>query len=90
MYIVNRTQIYLNEHQHDALARLAHAQNTTSSALIRDAIDAYLASQLTPADRLDRLRSLGRRLTAAASPSDTAERVDALRTKDLVRLDSRP
>lgn len=85
---MNRTQIYLNEAQHHALARLAQQRGTTASALIRDAIDEYLDAQLAPADRLDRLRALGRRL-AAAPQHGTAERVDALRATDLARLDSR-
>lgn len=86
---MNRTQIYLNEEQHRALAGLAQERETTASALIRDAIDLYLAAQLTPADRLYRLRALGGRFASDATPTDAAARVDALRATDLVRLDSR-
>lgn len=86
---MNRTQIYLNEAQHHALARLAQERGTTASALIRDAIDGYLESQLSPGDRLDRLRMMAQRLATTAAPGDAAARVDALRANDLARLDSR-
>jgi predicted DNA-binding protein len=85
---VNRTQIYLDELQHHALAALARDRGTTASALIREAIDGYLISQSTPGDRLNRLRELGQRFASTAAPSDAAQRVDALRLDDLARLDS--
>lgn len=42
-YIVRRTQIYIDERQAGALAKRAHAHGVTSSHLIREAIDEYLA-----------------------------------------------
>ncbi len=42
-YIVKRTQIYLDESQHERLGRRAAAAGTTKSDLIREAVDAYLA-----------------------------------------------
>lgn len=87
---MNRTQIYLSEEQQRELSRIARTRNTTASALIRDAIDAYLAAQLSPADRLERLRQLGWRLAVSSSGSSTesgAEAVEALRG-DTSRLDA--
>ena len=48
-YIATRTQIYLDEDQDRRLAERARETGQTKSALIRDAIDAYLA----PADSRD-------------------------------------
>lgn len=42
IYIVRRTQIYLDESQHKRLGRRARAIGTTTSDLIREAVDAYL------------------------------------------------
>src|SRR5207247_10758154 len=42
LYIVKRTQIYLDDRQDDDLARRAAAEGLTKSALIRRAVDAYL------------------------------------------------
>ena len=43
LYIVNRTQIYLADEQDRALTDRACRSGRTKSALIRDAIDSYLA-----------------------------------------------
>lgn len=42
---MRRTQIYLDEQQHTALARRAAAEGRTQSELIREAIDGYLGDQ---------------------------------------------
>jgi len=42
-YIVKRTQIYLDDAQDRELAARAAASGTTKSAVIRHAVDAYLA-----------------------------------------------
>jgi hypothetical protein len=42
LYIVRRTQIYLDDGQDDQLARRAAAEGVTKSALIRRAVDSYL------------------------------------------------
>jgi hypothetical protein len=42
VYIVKRTQIYLDESQDEQLGRRARAAGTTKSDLIREAVDAYL------------------------------------------------
>jgi predicted DNA-binding protein len=44
MYIVRRTQIYLEESQHERLGRRARASGTTASDLVREAVEAYLSS----------------------------------------------
>ena len=44
MYIMERTQIYLNREQAEALDREARRRGTTRSHLIREAIDAQYGS----------------------------------------------
>lgn len=55
----NRTQIYLAPTQQNALATLAKAMHSTSSALIRQAIDAFLAERLPADARARRLSAAG-------------------------------
>jgi len=89
---MQRTQIYLGDEQHRVLAALAKERRTTASAVIRDAIDAYLAAQLSPQDRLQQLRALGARLAGSDGPEarDSATTVDSIRTGDATRLNSLP
>jgi Ribbon-helix-helix protein, copG family len=42
LYIMKRTQIYLDDTQDNELARRAAAEGVTKSALIRRAVDSYL------------------------------------------------
>lgn len=56
-YIMQRTQIYLNGDQDRRLRDRARAMSCTKSAVIRDAIDAYLASGVTSESELDRFRT---------------------------------
>ena len=86
---MNRTQIYLNEAQHEALASLAKVRSTTASALIRQAIDDYLASQLTPRERVAALRDLASRVTVTVAPSEGESIVNNLRQAGADRLSSR-
>ena len=46
--IMNRKQIYLEPEQEQKLKRIAEREETTVSAVIRDALDRYLATELTP------------------------------------------
>lgn len=90
---MHRTQIYVGDDQRGALARLAADRGVTASALIRDAIDAFLAAQSTPEERLSRLRALSERLASGSaaiqsSKSDGRAFVDGLRSADAGRLDS--
>lgn len=52
LYIMKRTQIYLDEEQDAQLARRSAATHRTKSALIRDAIDRYLTETDSRDDRL--------------------------------------
>lgn len=87
---MQRTQIYLDDEQHRALAALAKERGATASALIRSAIDDYLAGQLTPSEKLDRLKALGARFAAGAEDqhSDARATVDNIRAAGAARLDS--
>lgn len=80
LYIVRRTQIYIDERQGERLAEIAERDGLTMSALIRGAIDAYLDQSRTAAVRMERFR------TAVAEAAGTvpelppgAEYVDAIR-----------
>jgi predicted DNA-binding protein len=55
-YIMKRTQIYLDEEQAARLARRAHARGTTSSRLIREAVEEYLSGPEDPLTELARQR----------------------------------
>ena len=57
LYIVKRTQIYLDDRQHDDLARRAAAEGLTKSALIRRAVDEYLDIDAGDELRLARFRA---------------------------------
>lgn len=52
LYIVKRTQIYLDEEQADRLDERAAAGGTTRSGVIREAVDTYLARPGDDAARL--------------------------------------
>ena len=56
-YIVKRTQIYLDDKQDDQLARRATAEGLTKSALIRRAVDRYLADDGDEELRLARFKA---------------------------------
>ncbi len=57
LYIVRRTQIYLDDTQDDDLARRAAAEGVTKSALIRRAVDEYLTNGADDELRLTRFRA---------------------------------
>ena len=90
MYIRHRTQIYVSSEQRRALARLAEDRGVTASAVIREAIDAYLVEQLSPEERLARLRALGDRFSSGSlgHPTGSREMVESLRGVDASRLES--
>jgi Ribbon-helix-helix protein, copG family len=56
LYIVKRTQIYLDDTQSDQLSRRAAAEGLTKSALIRRAVDAYLDDEGDEELRLTRFK----------------------------------
>ena len=57
--VLHRTQIYLQPSQQGELAALANAQGRSSSALIREAIDAFLANRRPAQLRSKRLQAAG-------------------------------
>jgi predicted DNA-binding protein len=87
LYIVKRTQIYLDEAQSAALAERAAAQGRTKSDLIREALDHYLKQEVD--DRAERLARFRAGVHAAAGaapylpPGDVYVR--ELRANDLAR-----
>jgi hypothetical protein len=86
LYIMRRTQIYLDEAQGEQLAAAAAAAGTTVSALIRSAIDAYLDGPPSGEERLRRFRSAVSEAARAAPdllPGD--EYVEAIRPDYRIR-----
>lgn len=93
-YIVRRTQVYIGEEQDAMLDARARATQTTKSALIRDAIDAFLSDNASSeSSAVERMRAAldGAGGVAVDLPSGT-EYVEALRAADAdraARLDRR-
>ncbi|MDI9335226.1 MAG: ribbon-helix-helix protein, CopG family [Cytophagales bacterium] len=56
---LHRTQIYLSNSQQATLGAMARAQRSTSSALIREAIDSFIAVQPVQQNRALRMRAAG-------------------------------
>ena len=56
---LHRTQIYLSNTQQATLGAMARAQRSTSSALIREAIDSFIAVQPASSNRALRMRAAG-------------------------------
>lgn len=82
LYIATRTQIYLHEHQQRRLAERSAQLGCTKSALIREAIDAYLSPAAGEQEALARLRASVRQAAGAAPElprgSDYVERMRSL------------
>lgn len=86
VYIVRRTQIYLEEDQARALSDRASAAGRTKSELIRDALDAYLAPSDGMATDLTRFRAAVAAAAGIAPYLDAGrDYVAALRTADRER-----
>lgn len=83
-----RTQIYLDADQTAELDKLAAAEGTTRSTLIRRAIDAYLARELRDATAWREQWRKAVAETAGIAPhlEDGVEYVDKLRRADAQRL----
>lgn len=90
LYIMQRTQIYLSEEHLRQLKELAKRRGVTSSSVIRDALDSYLARQVDPQDRLRKLKDLAVHLssTATGDNRDSAAEVEELRRLGAERLNS--
>jgi predicted transcriptional regulator len=80
LYIVRRTQIYIDESQGERLASIAKRSGTTMSGVIRAAIDAYLERESSEDARLVRFRAAVAE-TAGIAPGlpPGEEYVDAIR-----------
>jgi len=93
LYIVRRTQIYLDQEQDDRLARRAEAEGTTRSALIRRAIDRYLHGEEDRTRPLARFRrAVGQAAGVAPYLGEGGRYVEDLRRVDQERqeqLDAR-
>lgn len=66
LYIMRRTQIYLDEDQAEQLAARAAVEGESLSAMIRRAIDALLAAGQSEAERLARFRDAVQSAAGAA------------------------
>jgi len=85
-YIVHRTQIYLDDDQDRALNARARRSGRTKSALIREAIDGYLAPPADERAALARLQAAVAEASGAApSLPPGARYVEQLRAADLAR-----
>jgi len=56
---LHRTQIYLSNSQQATLGAMARAKQSTSSALIREAIDSFIAVQPVQQNHALRMRAAG-------------------------------
>lgn len=74
---MQRSQIYLKESHLDDLAGYARSRGTTQSALIREALDEYLARQ-APLDK----RALRREAFGAWAPNAEAPTTRQLRSEE--------
>ncbi len=74
---MQRAQIYLSTAHRERLAAYARSRGTTNSALIREALDDYLARQ-APLDK----RALRRQSFGAWAPNAQAPSVEALRKEE--------
>jgi predicted DNA-binding protein len=86
VYIAHRTQIYLDDHQNRLLGERSRQVGRTKSALIREAIDEYLAPSSSDESALARLRAAVAEASGAAPylPSG-ADYVQELRALELER-----
>ena len=83
IYIMRRTQIYLDEEQHARLEQLSEASGVTKSQLIRDAIErAYLGGP----DRGQLLEALGSSAGTWRRRDSGEAYVERMRTGRLARL----
>ena len=80
LYIMRRTQIYIDERQGERLASVAVRSGMTMSAVIRAAIDAYLERESSEDARLVRFRAAVAEASGIAPGLPSGEEyVDAIR-----------
>ncbi len=86
MYIMKRTQIYLEDQQDRKVTRRASALGVTKSTIIRRAIDAFLERPADEAARLARFRAALEEIAERpASLPDGRAYVEELRAGDVRR-----
>lgn len=86
LYIMHRTQIYLDERQERALVDRARRVGRTKSSLIREAIDSYLVPASAEQTGLARLRAAVADARGCAAYLPAGERyVEDLRAADSER-----
>lgn len=86
LYIMKRTQIYLDENQDARLSKRAEAAGVTKSTLIRQALDEFLEGPLDEKARLSRFLSAVEEI--AKTPLDLpygAAYVEEIRARDVER-----
>lgn len=75
---MQRTNVYLDEDQLHALKHLAAAQNRSVAAVVRQAVNVYLAEQFVEdAEWLERFDSLVERIQSRIPPDITPEEIEA-------------
>lgn len=88
MYIMKRTQIYLEERQAAELARLADSRGSTASKMIREAIDAYLTEEPGEGEWLARQQTaLDETFGSIPRLPDGVTYVREMRARDAERLE---
>jgi metal-responsive CopG/Arc/MetJ family transcriptional regulator len=93
LYIMNRTQIYLDESQTAKLDERATAEGTTRSTLIRRAIDAYLTQEMHDAaawreqwqEAVAETAGIAPHFEEGADYVDNLRRAEAKRSKEIWR-----
>jgi metal-responsive CopG/Arc/MetJ family transcriptional regulator len=86
LYIVNRTQIYLDDRQTARLDERAAAEGTSRSKIIRRAVDAYLEQEDPAGWREQWTEVLDGSAGVAAYLADGADYVEDVRRADAERL----
>jgi len=88
MYIINRTQIYLDERQTAGLDERAAAEGTTRSMIIRRAVDVYLTQEDKDAAAWQEQwrQAVGKSAGLAPYLEGGAEYVEDVRRADAERL----
>jgi predicted transcriptional regulator len=88
LYIMNRTQIYLDESQTTRLDERATAEGTSRSTVIRRAVDAYLAQEVRDAAAWKKQWRQALEGSAGRAPylDDGSDYVEGIRRVDADRL----
>jgi len=89
IYIMRRTQIYLEDDQDTRLSRRAASSGVTKSTLIREAIDSFLDAPSDESTRLARFRAALDDVVASPVDSlpDGRSYVESIRAGDVRRQD---